>query len=484
MRAAAYARYSTDLQSNNSIAYQLDNIEKYCKENDIEIWCIFTDEAQTGTNTDRNGFQQLINGAKRGDFEAVVIYDISRGSRDVGDWFAFRKMMMLHNIKVISVSQNLGDMTNPNDFIVELISVGMGQHDVLVDRQKSIAGVAVKAKQGAFLGGIPPLGYDIINGIYTVNEKEAEIVKKIFNMYASGKSYNNIIDLLNGVKGKKGQPIGKNSLSSILRNERYIGVYTWNKRKMKIMRKWAGGKPNPNCVRYEHFITPIIDMDTWERVKTRLSDNKRNASGKAKREYLLSGLIECVGCGASYVGHSSTNVKGYESRYYVCGNKYRTRTCKAKSINANEIESFVVQQLKAYLLEIDIAETAEYIAKQVNNASGDLTKEKAELKDITNKIENGVKAILSGITLPELERELRNLRTRKSELEDIISTRQKKDYVNAKDIIKLFEESIEEWETENIPTIVKHHITKIYAHPDGSYDIDIGVHINGCGGRI
>ena len=125
-------------------------------------------------------------------------------------------------------------------------------------------------------------------------------------------------------------------------NERYIGTYTWNKRHVKLFRKWAGGTPNPNCVRLEGLIPAIISPELWERVQKRMSDNKRNARNKAKRTYLLTGLIECEECGATYVGHTSTNRKGYETRSYICGNKYRTRTCSAKNINADEIESFVV----------------------------------------------------------------------------------------------------------------------------------------------
>lgn len=143
-------------------------------------------------------------------------------------------------------------------------------------------------------------------------------------MYGSGESYNHILDTLPDMRGKRGQPLGKNSISSILSNERYIGVYTWNKRKMKLMRKWAGDKANPDCVRIENAIPPIIDNELWERVQIRLNRSRRNATSKAKREYLLSGLNECTDCGATYVGHCSTNFKGYSTRYYVCGNKYRT----------------------------------------------------------------------------------------------------------------------------------------------------------------
>ena len=95
MKAAAYARYSTSNQTENSIEYQLTEIRKYCKAHDIVIVATFTDEALSGTNMDRPGFQSMVASASRGEFEAVVIYDISRGSRDVGDWFTFRKAMMI-----------------------------------------------------------------------------------------------------------------------------------------------------------------------------------------------------------------------------------------------------------------------------------------------------------------------------------------------------------------------------------------------------
>ena len=189
-----------------------------------------------------------------------------------------------------------------------------------------------------------------------VNPVEAWTVQTIFELYGAGKSYNEILDAVAGAMGKRGRPLGKNSLHSVLTNEWYIGTYTWNKRKTKLFRRWAGGAPNAKCVRLEGMFPAIIDENTWDRVQKRMSNNKRNARNKAKRTYLLSGLIECEECGVAYVGHTSTSSKGVEIRYYVCGNKYRTRTRSAKNINADEIEMFVVQQLKAYLLGLDFEE--------------------------------------------------------------------------------------------------------------------------------
>lgn len=484
MRGCAYARYSTDHQQRNSIEYQLDTIRAYCREHEITISATYTDEAETGTNMDRPGFQAMMAAAERGEFEAVVIYDITRGSRDVGDWFQFRKKMLLLGVQVISATQELGDPTSGNDFLVELLNVGLGHREVLETRQKSIAGVAVKAQQGKFLGGTAPLGYDIVNGAYVVNPGEARTVRTIFELYGAGKSYNEILDAVAGAIGKRGHPLGKNSLHSILTNERYIGTYTWNKRKTKLFRKWAGGAPNPKVIRIEGMIPAIIDENTWERVQERMSDNKRNAQNKAKRSYLLSGLIECEECGAAYVGHTSTSSKGHESRYYVCGNKYRTRTCHAKNINADEIEMFVVQQLKAYLLGLDFEEEARRIADQVNGSTPDLRAERAELAEVSAQLNNGLKAILTGMDIPELRDEMDKLRVRKAELEDIIGRRTaRRKAVDPKDVVRLFQDAVENWDTD-LPTIIKQHVGKIYAHTDGSCSVNVGVHLNGCGGRI
>lgn len=184
-KAAAYARYSTDNQTDNSIAYQMEAIDGYCQEHGITIVARYSDEAKSGTNTDREDFQAKLRAAASRDFDAVVIYDISRGSRDVADWFQFRKQMATLGIQVIAVSGQLGDVLNPNDFLVEGINVMLGQHT----RKKSMAAVDVKAKQGIFLRGYAPYGYKIVNQKYVIKEDEAKHVRLIFKMYSDGANY-------------------------------------------------------------------------------------------------------------------------------------------------------------------------------------------------------------------------------------------------------------------------------------------------------
>ncbi|MCR4645028.1 MAG: recombinase family protein [Oscillospiraceae bacterium] len=479
--AAAYARYSTDHQTSSSIEYQMRRIEEYCKANGITVTARFADEACTGTNTDRPAFQALCAAARAHSFQAVVVYDISRGSRDVADWFGFRREMALLGIEVISVEDKLGDILNPSDYLTELITVGLGQHHVLTSRQKSMDSVATKAKTGQFLGGYPPFGYEIRNGQYFIVPEEARIVRQIFDMYAAGESYNRILAAIGQVRGKRGRVIGSNSLHAMLKNERYIGVYTWCKVHQKIMGKYAGRIPNENAVRIEGAIPAIIDKETWEKVQARMSDKKRNACNKAKREYLLSGLIECTACGGTYVGHTTTS-KGHEYKCYCCGTKYRNHTCNAKNINAEEIETFVVQNLKDYLLRLDFDTMAKKIADEINGAGEDLKAERAELLDVEAQLANGTRAILKGLDYPELQQEMFKLRVRKSELEDIVGRKNPKKPVDPEKIAAMLRSFTENWSTD-LGSIVR-SMVKIYAHADGSYDLNIGVHIMSCGSRI
>ena len=96
------------------------------------------------------------------------------------------------------------------------------------------------------------------------------------------------------------------------------------------------------------------------------------------------------------------------------------------------------------------------------------------------KIANGMKAILRGMEFPELEDEIARLRLRKSDLEDIIAVHERENpHVSPETVLSVFLDLIENWNEENLPRIIREHIKKIYAHSDGSFDVEIGVHCTG-----
>lgn len=480
MNAAAYARYSTDRQC--SIEVQFSLIQKYCDTQGLSLSPsqMYEDEGFTGMRTRRRkGFHDLLRAAENHEFDCVVLYDLTRGSRDVVDWFTFRKDMKSLNVEVYSVMDRLGDLDNPNDFLTELITVGIGQTHVLTSRIKSMDKVDFLAKQGKFLGGYAPLGYTIQDGLYKINETEADSVRKIFTMYAAGRSYDEILNALPaGLRGKRGRPLGKNSLFEILRNERYIGRYTWCKRKVKYMSEWAGGGPSDRAVTIENAIPPIIDLETWERVKKRMEANKHNTLNKSRRnrDYLLSGLLRCGYCGAAYVGVTTTNKKGIEYKFYACGDKYRTKSCKAKNIAADDIEPLVVNLLRRSVLDGSMIEaTADAILAAGNdkNKSSQASALKKDLTELEGKINNLIDALANGLNSPAVQSRLTEFEGKKKVLEQKINELRPKAALSREYLIKELSHDAEQLSKD--PTCIKELLHKYILKID-IFDDAIEIH--------
>ncbi|MFV0413732.1 MAG: recombinase family protein [Oscillospiraceae bacterium] len=466
---AAYARYSTDKQC--SIEVQFALIEKFCADKGIVLpeHYKYEDEALTGMRkTKRKGFRDLVAAAEVGEFEVIVLYDLTRGARDVVDWFQFRKDMKRVGVEVLTVMDRLGDLDNPSNFLTELLTVGIGQHHVLSSRIKSMDKIDMMAKEGKFNGGYAPYGYIVENRQYLINEEEAEHVRLIFSMYAAGKSYVDILNALPpGLCGKRGRPLGKNSLHEMLKNERYVGRYSWNRRKQKYFGEWAGGEESERAVIIEDGMPAIIDFDTWEKVRKRMQENKKNKTNHSKRDYLLSGLIRCGHCGAAWIGVTTTNKKGYEYSFYTCGNKYRTRTCKAKNLPAVEIETVIRGLMRNSVLDgTMIEDTADAIlaAGGKRNRPADEAFIKNEIAEIERKLENGKNFILNGGQgLETMHAAMCELETKKRLLEEKLKALKPKAAVTREYLIKELSRDIDALKEDPafIKDIVRKYIVEI-----------------------
>jgi len=157
-----------------------------------------------------------------------------------------------------------------------------------------------------------------------------------------------------------------------------------------------------------------------------------------------------------------------------------------KNAHAARLETFIIHNLKEYLADINFEEMAGIVADKVNAASADLTKEKKELADVTLQITNGMKALMRMPDFSELDQELAKLRVRKGELEDIIARNASNvGKIDKNKLVELFKYSASHLEEDaDIKEAIKCHVEKIYAHIDGSFTVNVGVHTTYCGGRI
>ena len=173
-------------------------------------------------------------------FDTVIVHKLDRFARNRYDSAFYKRELKLNGVRVISVLENLDD--SPESIILESVLEGMAEYYSANLAREVMKGLKEKALQCKHCGGRVPLGYDVTeNQDYVINEREAESIKIIFSMYADGYGYGSIIDELNrlGYKTKAGKEFKKSSLHDILKNEKYIGVYTYNKTK-----KMVNGKRN------------------------------------------------------------------------------------------------------------------------------------------------------------------------------------------------------------------------------------------------
>lgn len=489
MKGAIYTRYSTSKQTKNSTAYQVEVCTRFCAESNIEVVGVYSDEETTGVNTGRQQFNNVLQLAYSKAIECIVIYDITRNNRDVVDWFTFRKEMKALNITVMSPNDRIGDIYNPADFLQELIAVGIGHHSILTTRQKSYDGRISKARTAAFLGGVPPLGYDIERQQYVVNPKEARAVERMFTHYANGKSYNYILKELESLNiiGKRGKPLGKNSLHSILKNKRYIGQYTWLENKYKEMhRNLKKNTKNKDVVTIENAIPQIIEKELFYKVQERMKNNSRRTSNSKRRAYLLTGLIECAKCGSKYIGRTTTNSKGNTSSCYTCDSRYRTQSCGAENLNLEYTESDVRQAVREWAAKLDIADFASKLAKHNEVYKKDDSKERAEYLQLEQVIFNVTTAIKKGVYYDEMMSEVTAAKARMKELEKelcVADTANQISEMAMQNILEEIKADIEDVSDVGIDNLIKKYVRKIIAHQD-RIEILMGVTMNGSGGRI
>lgn len=477
-KGAIYTRYSTSNQSENSTETQVSICVEYCKKHDIQVEFIFSDEETTGTNTNRQQYQNLLNVAKAKLIDCVVLYDVTRGSRDVVDWFQFRKQMKVLDIQVLSATEKIGDILNPDDFLTELIHVGIGQHAVLQSRQKSIDAKYNKAKHGAFLGGFAPLGYDIIEQKYIINEKEAEVVRKIFQLYTQGYTYNEILEDIKqyGVLGKRGNPISKSTLNGLLQNPRYIGRYVWMEYINREMHKWVG-KKNNKAVVIEDAIPAIIDKETFELAQARLKGRKYKNSNKAKHDYLLSGLLYCGECNAMLQGYSTTDSRGHTTVSYVCSNKRNNKSCDLKNVNANLANALVRDAMKNWLLSLNLDDISENIKNSYKQEFKSVDKEEKELYKVQAQIKNLIDLMKNGLAYPEMKQEMDELQEKKNTLIEEIKSIKNKNYLSTISASRIKQDlinKIQNLDDATIDVAIKLYVKGIRVNKNHSMDVLIG----------
>lgn len=408
-KGVIYARYSSHNQKDISIEQQVEKCREISDSYGIIIVDVYADHAVSGRTDKRPQFQRMMHDAADGLFNYVIAWKSNRIGRNMLEAMMNEVQLQDFGVKIIYVEENFDDtaagrfaarsMMNVNQFYSENMAedIKRGMHDN-----------AAKCKATGAL----PYGYKIGNNLqYEIDSPKDDIVREIFTRVAHREPFANIYTDLNrrGLKTARGNPWNKTSFATILRNERYRGIYIYDD-----IRK-EGGIPR--------IVSDELFFKVQEVLKLRnIIHGKHSVGG----DYLLTGKLFCGLCESPMVGTSGTSKNGSAYYYYTC-NKKNDNHCKKKNIRRDLIETEVARAIKTYILN---PKTMRWIVDTVaqwqnqNAANPELQLLQVRLSDCQKSINNLLKAIEQGIITETTKIRLQDLEHEQADISSQISIMQ------------------------------------------------------------
>lgn len=422
----------------------------------------YCDRAISGKTDNRPDFQRLIKDSEKGQFEAVIMYTLDRFARNRYDSAIYKAKLKKNGVKVYYAKQPMPD--TPEGIILESVLEGYAEYYSENLARSIKRGMKENALQGIANGGAGAcLGYAVgEDRKYVIEPIGAKIVQEIYQLYADGMSATQIINYCNekGYKTSRGNAFNKNSLRTILKNDKYIGTYRF----MDVV--IPGGMP------------AIIDKKLFDKVQAMLSHNSTiRARTKAHEDYLLTTKLFCGHCGSPMVGESGTSKTGKVHYYYKCVDRKQKHKCKKNSEKKDWIEELVVRfTVQTVLTDENIELIATKAMEIIEKESADttyLTGLKEQLKDINKKLKNIMNAIEQGIITPTTKDRLSELEEEKKNVSANIAREEMKKPLLTKERIMYWLASFKSGDVKDVEyrrKVIGTLVNSIYVYDDNGGD--------------
>lgn len=398
--AVAYLRYSSDSQTEQSIEGQLRVCQDYAERNDIIIVDTYIDRAMTGTNDNRRDFQRMLRDSAKRAWDYVLVYKLDRFSRNKYEMAMHKKTLRDNGVKILSAMENIPD--TPEGIILESLLEGMAEYYSAELSQKVRRGMNESRQKGYFTGGYLPYGYKVVDKKVLIDEEKAEVVRYVYEQYASGVIVTDIIFELTarGIMNR-GKPFARNTVHFMLKNEKYGGIYRHN------------GEV------FTDIYPRIVPEPIFQIVRQKMEDNKY---GKRSVEvvYLLREKMVCGYCGQPISAETGTSKSGAVKRYYKCLGRKRGNKCKKSILRKEVIENLVIETTHQILNSpTTISNIADRIIevnqKRLRDQSA-VTMLTKELSTVERSISNLLAAIEQGVVTSSTKNRLEELEGRQEEI--------------------------------------------------------------------
>ena len=413
LRVTFYARVSTESDEQlNSLDNQISFFENFIKSN--KNWTYingYIDEGISGSTVKRRkNFLQMIDDAKSGHFDLIVTKEVSRFSRNLSDSIKYTQELLANDVGVYFQSNGINTYDPNSEFILNMMG-SVAQEEVKRLSSRVKWGHKEAIKKGRVLGSNTITGYKKDNAKLVIVEEEAKKIKKIFELYATGKYglYKLAMELYRqGINNCKGNIYDKDTLKRIIQNPKYKGFYRGHTTETIDYRtKQRIYIPIEEQVIYkDESIPSIVSEELWNRANEVLNSRSilmKESNGNAKkseRKYCYTAKIFCSNHNVSYRRMASR--RNQAKPRWACGNyvKYRLDACESPIIaemDLNNIFIIVMEQVFNNKNKI-IKEMLEYYSnlKIDNNYQFKISRIKNEIKTIEIKKEKLLELNIDG----------------------------------------------------------------------------------------
>ena len=402
LKVTYYARVSTlSEEQENSIENQIAYFEEYIKRN--TNWTFvngYVDRARGESTHNRVNFNRMMEDSKLGLFDLILTKEISRFARDTVDSITKTRELLSNGVGVYFINDNLNTLSADSELHLTIMA-SLATEEVRKLSERVKFGHKQAIKNGNVLGNSRIFGYDKQDCKLTINEKEAEMVRLIFELYGTGDYSARAIEkeLKNrGYLGRNGTPIAHNTITGIIQNPKYKGYYCGNKVRITDYRtKKQRFLPEEEWVMYKdetgETVPAIVSEDLWNRCNSIF--NKRSSIVKSHRTSIKNSSVFTgkIWCGAHdkpfwRTNYSNSKTKGRTIHQWICSEKRKNgaRACATVSIMENELYSVlsdyfidIAENIDEYVTDFlrlyDETERADDQAKQIDMLKAKLGKE-------------------------------------------------------------------------------------------------------------
>lgn len=395
--AAIYARYSTDGQRETSIDDQVRRCREVAEKNGytVDEALIFTDSALTGTDKaihKRAGYHAMLEAWDQHLFNAVVVDEVPRLARDAVEMAKLQKRIEVSGVRLLSPDGT--DSLNPNWQLQFQIIAALGQHFIRETRHRVLRGMIGQLERGYMIAA-SAFGYDMHQVIdengkpvgthWTINQEQAEIVRKMYAMRRHGVAFAEIARILNrsGVKPpRKSRKTGgdgywrQSSVHRMLSNTIYRGLFVWNG---SIFSRGKAKKEGRTLepIEYQRQHLRLVDDETWNIC----NEGRVSRTARGGGKHVFSGLVSCGTCDATLT--VSTASKGVRTLYCpqcLMAKRVAARDTGPGSTSTSGFEALMKHLLERLLHGEVLEELRSRLRQRLEGGS------EAELQELRNKV--------------------------------------------------------------------------------------------------